>query len=152
MPHAIYWRRRLVGLHVTHLRFAGGSLRLRGDSSSDDGVQYVGEDHVAIANEGRLYLIPYRALRRVWGTRRTVRHPSMNRVLIDCIRSWIDPDVNPDCEHEIVWHTFIIRRGKEYRGAILDVNHKSGIRLRLAGNKHKWLRWNQLGAATEILE
>lgn len=154
MIAAARWRQRLEYSQVTRVVFAGGALKFDTPPSyrSDDGVSYIALDYVAVISGGLLYRIPFRALRKVSGRRQDERNQHVNVYLHTQVSQWVDPSVNPDDPDEIVWHTFIDRNGMEHRGAILQVSRISGIWLRLKKGQMMRLRWNQVGAATEILE
>ncbi|MGI6081967.1 MAG: hypothetical protein ACOYEP_03745 [Limnochordia bacterium] len=136
------WRHRLQRLDLRAFRFQGGRLIHTG-FEPDEGIQALGRDFVSIRRQDRLYLVPYRALRLVRGTRRARPHPDCPRSLRQMIVQWIDP-------HSTIWHYFISRRGKLLRGAVVAVTRK-GVLIRRHEHLHL-LRWRLLGAAVEILE
>lgn len=148
------WIRRLRRLRLTRLCFAGGTLAFRYPDEdavpSEIGVQYLARDFVAVSTQGRVYFIPYKALRWVRAETGSYRHHFARKRLRTLIAQWVDPSTDP--EKDMIWHTFINRKGKHFRGAILMVSRIKGVRLRLDGNRVVWLRWNKIGAAIEILE
>lgn len=151
MRSRIRWQRRLRRLRVTKVHFAGGTIKCRYARQSGDGIQYLAHDYVAIVGEGRLYLVPYAALRRVQGKRQLRRHRFIKKKLHSHIRQWVDPE-GANSPDQFLWHSLINRSGREFRGIILRVSRRRGIRIRLQSGARVWVRWSRLGAATEILE
>lgn len=160
------WRTKLSSLRLTRLRFHDGeyewaerpqvsssdSPRLFVAEQSEEGIQYLALDYVAVGYRDRLVLIPYAALRRVWGEPQEQKHPVYLRKLSEQVAQWVDPSVDPDAPGEWIWHRFISRSGREYAGAVLDVSPTQGVKLRLKGGRKVRLPWSRIGAAVEILE
>lgn len=143
IPHTS-WLSCLKWLHLQAFRFQGGKL-IRIGHEPDEGIQFLGKDFVSVRREDQLYLVPYGSLVAARGTRRKIPNRIETVSLRQELVQWIDPE-------STLWHYFISREGRLFKGAVVGINAK-GIRLRPLGHRRTLtLPWSHLGAAVEILE